>query len=214
MPSYIFLSTFLLFYLPAQLFTSLPPLSTPHLFFSLLVCQPNPLSDVSRVEIYNNQVKWHSNFEFPCKMTASMANGVLDPCFVRISVRKVSGLHHRDHHLSTRILCLVTVSSTSMANGVLDPCFVRISVRKVSGYHHRDHHLSTRILCLVTVSSTSMANGVLDPCFVRISVRKVSGYHHRDHIYLQESYVWLLYLALAWPTGCSTPASSGSQFIR
>ncbi|RUS87105.1 hypothetical protein EGW08_005105 [Elysia chlorotica] len=46
-------------------------------------------TDISpRVEIYNNQVKWHSNFEFPCKMTASMANGVLDPCFVRISVRK------------------------------------------------------------------------------------------------------------------------------
>ncbi|GFO45559.1 protein fam102a-like [Plakobranchus ocellatus] len=46
-------------------------------------------SDISpRVEIHNNQVEWHTHFEFPCKMTASMASGVLDPCFVRISVRK------------------------------------------------------------------------------------------------------------------------------
>ncbi|KAK3796994.1 hypothetical protein RRG08_055050 [Elysia crispata] len=59
------------------------------LFAKVRLNDGGSFTDISpRVEIYNNQVKWHSNFEFPCKMTASMANGVLDPCFVRISVRK------------------------------------------------------------------------------------------------------------------------------
>uniref|UniRef100_A0A0B7A4V4 C2 NT-type domain-containing protein n=1 Tax=Arion vulgaris TaxID=1028688 RepID=A0A0B7A4V4_9EUPU len=42
----------------------------------------------SREEVHNNCVKWRSQFEFLCKMTASMSTGVLDPCYVRISVRK------------------------------------------------------------------------------------------------------------------------------
>lgn len=36
----------------------------------------------------NHTVKWGQKFEFPCKMTSNASTGVLDPCTVRISVRK------------------------------------------------------------------------------------------------------------------------------
>ncbi|XP_012945110.1 protein FAM102A, partial [Aplysia californica] len=46
------------------------------------------LEQSPRQEVHNNCVRWGAEFEFPCKMTASLTSGVLDPCFVRISVRK------------------------------------------------------------------------------------------------------------------------------
>ncbi|XP_031574485.1 protein FAM102B-like isoform X2 [Actinia tenebrosa] len=42
----------------------------------------------SREEVHNNSVKWRKNFHFPCKLTASATNGVLDVCRCRVSVRK------------------------------------------------------------------------------------------------------------------------------
>lgn len=42
-----------------------------------------------REEVHNNSVKWRANFHFPCKLTASATNGVLDVCRCRVSVRKV-----------------------------------------------------------------------------------------------------------------------------
>uniref|UniRef100_A0A182PB20 C2 NT-type domain-containing protein n=2 Tax=Pyretophorus TaxID=44537 RepID=A0A182PB20_9DIPT len=39
-------------------------------------------------EVKNHTVKWGQKFEFPCKMTSNASTGVLDPCTVRISVRK------------------------------------------------------------------------------------------------------------------------------
>jgi N-terminal C2 in EEIG1 and EHBP1 proteins len=38
--------------------------------------------------VKNHAVKWGQKFEFPCKMSANASTGVLDPCLLRISVRK------------------------------------------------------------------------------------------------------------------------------
>lgn len=42
----------------------------------------------NREEVKNHTVRWGQKFEFPCKMTSNASTGVLDPCTVRISVRK------------------------------------------------------------------------------------------------------------------------------
>ncbi|XP_037928465.1 uncharacterized protein LOC119662781 isoform X4 [Teleopsis dalmanni] len=42
----------------------------------------------SREEVKNHRVEWNRNFEFPCKMSANASTGVLDPCHLRISIRK------------------------------------------------------------------------------------------------------------------------------
>lgn len=41
-----------------------------------------------REEVKNHTVRWGQKFEFLCKMTSNASTGVLDPCTVRISVRK------------------------------------------------------------------------------------------------------------------------------
>lgn len=38
-------------------------------------------------------VRWDAKFEFLCKMSANASTGVLDPCILRISVRKVTRLN-------------------------------------------------------------------------------------------------------------------------
>lgn len=43
-----------------------------------------------REEVQEHTVSWNAKFEFPCKMSANASTGVLDPCILRISVRKVS----------------------------------------------------------------------------------------------------------------------------
>ncbi|XP_017152571.1 protein FAM102A isoform X5 [Drosophila miranda] len=42
----------------------------------------------SREEVINHRVEWNRSFEFPCKMSANASTGVLDPCLMRISIRK------------------------------------------------------------------------------------------------------------------------------
>ena len=39
-------------------------------------------------EVKSHTVKWGQHFSFPCKMSASASTGVLDPCLLRISIRK------------------------------------------------------------------------------------------------------------------------------
>ncbi|KAJ8346483.1 hypothetical protein SKAU_G00278840 [Synaphobranchus kaupii] len=41
-----------------------------------------------REEVQENCVRWKMRFSFVCKMSASSATGVLDPCVCRVSVRK------------------------------------------------------------------------------------------------------------------------------
>uniref|UniRef100_A0A0A9XTG1 Protein FAM102A n=1 Tax=Lygus hesperus TaxID=30085 RepID=A0A0A9XTG1_LYGHE len=42
----------------------------------------------NREEVQDHKVKWGAKFEFVCKMSASASTGVLDPCMLRVSVRK------------------------------------------------------------------------------------------------------------------------------
>ncbi|KAL5280303.1 hypothetical protein ACFFRR_004342 [Megaselia abdita] len=42
----------------------------------------------SREHVQDHRVLWNKNFEFPCKMSANASTGVLDPCILRISIRK------------------------------------------------------------------------------------------------------------------------------
>lgn len=42
-----------------------------------------------REEVRDHMVRWASTFQFVCKMSANASTGILDPCNLRISVRKV-----------------------------------------------------------------------------------------------------------------------------
>ncbi|XP_048505739.1 protein FAM102B isoform X2 [Athalia rosae] len=42
----------------------------------------------TREEVQEHTVQWNAKFEFLCKMSANASTGVLDPCILRISVRK------------------------------------------------------------------------------------------------------------------------------
>lgn len=42
----------------------------------------------SRLEVAEHAVKWGSRFSFSCKMLANASTGILEPCILRISVRK------------------------------------------------------------------------------------------------------------------------------
>jgi hypothetical protein len=41
-----------------------------------------------RDEVKDHTVKWGQHFLFPCKMSANASTGELDPCMLRISIRK------------------------------------------------------------------------------------------------------------------------------
>lgn len=60
------------------------------LFLVLLPTLISPLGFLvySSEEVKNHAVKWSQKFNFVCKMSANASNGVLDPCNLRISVRK------------------------------------------------------------------------------------------------------------------------------
>lgn len=42
----------------------------------------------TREEVQEHTVRWNAKFEFLCKMSANASTGVLEPCILRISVRK------------------------------------------------------------------------------------------------------------------------------
>ncbi|XP_031352640.1 protein FAM102B isoform X2 [Photinus pyralis] len=42
----------------------------------------------TRIEVAEHAVKWGSRFSFSCKMLANASTGILEPCILRISVRK------------------------------------------------------------------------------------------------------------------------------
>lgn len=44
---------------------------------------------VDREEVQEHTVRWNASFKFLCKMSANASTGILDPCILRISVRKV-----------------------------------------------------------------------------------------------------------------------------
>ncbi|XP_060706348.1 early estrogen-induced gene 1 protein-like [Hemiscyllium ocellatum] len=59
------------------------------LFCKIRLLQGGSFSDLStREEVQQNCVRWDKRSSFMCKMSASPATGVLDPCICRVSVRK------------------------------------------------------------------------------------------------------------------------------
>ncbi|XP_034936936.1 protein FAM102B isoform X3 [Chelonus insularis] len=42
----------------------------------------------TREEVQEHTVRWNAKFDFLCKMSANASTGILDPCILRISVRK------------------------------------------------------------------------------------------------------------------------------
>ncbi|XP_056675138.1 EEIG family member 2 isoform X4 [Monodelphis domestica] len=67
-------------------------------------------AESSREVVQANCVHWRKKFSFMCKMSASAATGILDPCIYRVSVRKVL--------ISMQLMsgdpCFKTPPSTSM----------------------------------------------------------------------------------------------------
>ncbi|KAG8512773.1 Protein FAM102A [Galemys pyrenaicus] len=61
--------------------SALPPRACP-----CVLCSPARLAP--REEVQENCVRWRKRFTFVCKMSASPATGLLDPCILRVSVRK------------------------------------------------------------------------------------------------------------------------------
>ncbi|XP_030680825.1 protein FAM102B isoform X2 [Nomascus leucogenys] len=68
-------------------------------------------AESSREVVQANCVRWRKKFSFMCKMSASAATGILDPCIYRVSVRKVL--------ISMQLMsgdpCFKTPPSTSMS---------------------------------------------------------------------------------------------------
>lgn len=59
------------------------------LFAKVRLMEGGTFQEISkREEVKNHQVKWEQKFEFICKMTANASSGELEPCLLRISVRK------------------------------------------------------------------------------------------------------------------------------
>lgn len=59
------------------------------LFAKVRLLDGGTFQEISRrEEVHNHQVSWDQKFEFICKMTANASTGVLEPCTLRVSVRK------------------------------------------------------------------------------------------------------------------------------
>lgn len=64
------------------------PMVTGVLYCKLRLKNGTYTSNTSRKSIDSNCVSWHQRFEFSCKLSADPSTGILDPCIVRLSVRK------------------------------------------------------------------------------------------------------------------------------
>ncbi|XP_069695368.1 early estrogen-induced gene 1 protein isoform X5 [Periplaneta americana] len=59
------------------------------LFAKVRLLDGGNFSEIStREEVQDHTVRWGAKFEFVCKMSANASTGVLDPCILRVSVRK------------------------------------------------------------------------------------------------------------------------------
>jgi hypothetical protein len=59
------------------------------LFAKVRLLDGGKFSEIStREEVQDHAVRWGAKFDFICKMSANASTGVLDPCILRISVRK------------------------------------------------------------------------------------------------------------------------------
>ena len=64
-----------------------------------------------REEVQDHTVRWGAKFEFVCKMSANASTGILDPCVLRVSIRKVSdaciGLRTTDNFIIQDLFLLL-----------------------------------------------------------------------------------------------------------
>ena len=64
-----------------------------------------------REEVQDHTVRWGAKFEFVCKMSANASTGILDPCVLRVSIRKVSdariGLRRTENFLIQDLFLLL-----------------------------------------------------------------------------------------------------------
>lgn len=59
------------------------------LFAKVRLLDGGNFSEIStREEVQDHTVRWGAKFEFVCKMSANASTGVLDPCILRVSIRK------------------------------------------------------------------------------------------------------------------------------
>ncbi|GFG32508.1 hypothetical protein Cfor_04336 [Coptotermes formosanus] len=59
------------------------------LFAKVRLLDGGNFSEIStREEVQDHTVRWGARFEFVCKMSANASTGVLDPCVLRVSIRK------------------------------------------------------------------------------------------------------------------------------
>lgn len=66
------------------------PLLSAVLFAKLRLLSGNFIDYSTREEVQDHTVRWDASFHFVCKMSANASTGVLDPCSLRVSVRKES----------------------------------------------------------------------------------------------------------------------------
>uniref|UniRef100_A0A1B6EIJ2 C2 NT-type domain-containing protein n=1 Tax=Cuerna arida TaxID=1464854 RepID=A0A1B6EIJ2_9HEMI len=65
------------------------PFVSAVLFAKVRLLDGGSFSEISsREEVQDHKVKWGAKFSFQCKMSANASTGVLDPCVLRVSVRK------------------------------------------------------------------------------------------------------------------------------
>lgn len=65
------------------------PFVSAVLFVKVRLLDGGNFSEISsREEVKDHTVRWGAKFEFVCKMSANASTGILDPCILRVSVRK------------------------------------------------------------------------------------------------------------------------------
>nr|XP_018916331.1 PREDICTED: protein FAM102A isoform X2 [Bemisia tabaci] len=65
------------------------PFVSAVLFVKVRLLDGGNFSEISsREEVKDHSVRWGAKFEFVCKMSANASTGILDPCILRVSVRK------------------------------------------------------------------------------------------------------------------------------
>lgn len=113
----------------------------------------------SREEVQQHTVRWAAKFPFVCKMSANASTGVLEPCLLRISVRKEAKGGRSYQKLGFADLNLAEFAGSG---STLRRCLLE-------GYNtrHRQDNSILKVTILMTLTSG-------DPCFKVPTPRQVS----------------------------------------
>ncbi|XP_046643513.1 protein FAM102A-like isoform X2 [Daphnia pulicaria] len=113
----------------------------------------------SREEVQQHTVRWAAKFPFVCKMSANASTGVLEPCLLRISVRKEvkGGRSYQKLGFADLNLAEFAGSGSTLRRCLLE------------GYNTR--HRQDNSILKVTILMTLLSG---DPCFKVPTPRQVS----------------------------------------